>query len=195
MKLEKIVIHGFKSFADKTELHFNQSITAIVGPNGCGKSNVVDALKWVLGNQSPKSLRSGQMADVIFSGCSSRKPSSLAEVCLHFSDVQGLGLEQEELEISRKLFRSGESEYFINNKPCRLRDIKNLFLDTGIGVNAYSIIEQGQIDQLLRSSSTDRRIIFEEAAGISKFKNSFAASNSRPEKPEAGLNTASGLKN
>ena len=170
MKLEKIVIHGFKSFADKTELHFNQSITAIVGPNGCGKSNVVDALKWVLGNQSPKSLRSGQMADVIFSGCSSRKPSSLAEVCLHFSDVQGLGLEQEELEISRKLFRSGESEYLINNKSCRLRDIKNLFLDTGIGVNAYSIIEQGQIDQLLRSSSTDRRIIFEEAAGISKFK-------------------------
>jgi chromosome segregation protein len=170
MKLEKIVIHGFKSFADRTELHFNQPITAIVGPNGCGKSNVVDALKWVLGNQSPKSMRSGQMADVIFSGCSSRKPSGLAEVSLYFSDVRGLGLEQEELEISRKLFRSGESEYSINKTPCRLRDVKNLFMDTGVGVNAYSIIEQGQIDQLLRSSSTDRRIIFEEAAGISKFK-------------------------
>jgi chromosome segregation protein len=169
MKLEKVIIHGFKSFADKTELHFNQPITAIVGPNGCGKSNVVDAIKWVLGNQSPKSLRSGQMADVIFSGCSSRKPSSLAEVVLCFNGQQ-LGLEQESLEISRRLFRSGESEYLINNKSCRLRDIKNLFLDTGIGVNAYSIIEQGQIEQLLRSSSTDRRLIFEEAAGISKFK-------------------------
>jgi chromosome segregation protein len=170
MKLEKVIIHGFKSFADKTELHFNQPITAIVGPNGCGKSNVVDAIKWVLGNQSPKSLRSGQMADVIFSGCSSRKSSGMAEVVLCFCNVQGVGLEQDNLEISRRLFRSGESEYLINNKSCRLRDIKNLFLDTGIGVNAYSIIEQGQIDQLLRSSSTDRRIIFEEAAGISKFK-------------------------
>jgi chromosome segregation protein len=169
MKLEKVIIHGFKSFADKTELHFNQPITAIVGPNGCGKSNVVDAIKWVLGNQSPKSLRSGQMADVIFSGCSSRKPSSMAEVVLCFNGQQ-LGLEQDSLEISRRLFRSGESEYLINNKSCRLRDIKNLFLDTGIGVNAYSIIEQGQIDQLLRSSSADRRLIFEEAAGISKFK-------------------------
>jgi chromosome segregation protein len=170
MKLEKIVIHGFKSFADKTELRFDQLITVIVGPNGCGKSNVVDAVKWVLGNQSPKSLRSGQMADVIFSGCSSRKPGGMAEASLHFSAVGGLGLEQDELEISRRLFRSGESEYLINNKLCRLRDIRNLFLDTGIGVNAYSIIEQGQIDQLLRASTTDRRVIFEEAAGISKFK-------------------------
>jgi chromosome segregation protein len=170
MKLEKVIIHGFKSFADKTELHFNQPITAIVGPNGCGKSNVVDAIKWVLGNQSPKSLRSGQMADVIFSGCSSRKPSSLAEVVLCFCNVQQPGFEQDNLEISRRLYRSGESEYLINNKSCRLRDIKNLFLDTGVGVNAYSIIEQGQIEQLLRSSSTDRRLIFEEAAGISKFK-------------------------
>lgn len=170
MKLEKIIINGFKSFADKTELRFDQSITAIVGPNGCGKSNVVDALKWVLGNQSPKSLRSGQMTDVIFSGCSSRKPSSLAEVTLHFSDVRGLGLEQDELEISRRLFRSGESDYLINGKSCRLKDIKELFLDTGVGVSAYSIIEQGQIDQLLKASTQDRRVIFEEAAGISKFK-------------------------
>jgi len=170
MRLEKIIINGFKSFADKTELRFNQPITAIVGPNGCGKSNVVDALKWVLGNQSPKSLRSVQMLDVIFSGCSSRKPSSMAEVTLHFSDVRGLGLEQDELEISRRLFRSGESDYLINGKSCRLKDIKELFLDTGVGVSAYSIIEQGQIDQLLKSSTQDRRIIFEEAAGISKFK-------------------------
>ncbi|HOQ04259.1 MAG TPA: chromosome segregation protein SMC [Anaerohalosphaeraceae bacterium] len=170
MKLEKVVINGFKSFADKTELQFNQPITGIVGPNGCGKSNVVDAIKWVLGSQSPKSLRSGQMADVIFSGSSSRKPSGMAEVSLHFSGGQTLGLEQDELTITRRLFRSGESEYLLNGKSCRLRDIRNLFLDTGVGVSAYSIIEQGQIDQLLHASKVDRRIIFEEAAGISRFK-------------------------
>ncbi len=170
MKLVKAVINGFKSFADKTELLFNQQIIAIVGPNGCGKSNVVDAIKWVLGSQSPKSLRSGQMTDVIFGGCSSRKPSSMAEVCLHFSDVRAMGLEQDELEIARRLYRSGESEYLINGKSCRLKDIKDLFMDTGIGVSAYSIIEQGQIDQLLKASTVDRRVIFEEAAGISRFK-------------------------
>ncbi|MEN8126552.1 MAG: chromosome segregation protein SMC [Planctomycetota bacterium] len=170
MKLEKIVINGFKSFADKTELKISHPITAIVGPNGCGKSNVVDALKWVLGNQSPKSLRSGQMADVIFSGSSSRKPSGMAEVSLHFSDVRGLGLEQDDLQISRRLFRNGDSEYLLNNKSCRLKDIRELFMDTGIGVSAYSIIEQGQIDQLLKATTQDRRIIFEEAAGISKYK-------------------------
>ncbi|MHC4960517.1 MAG: chromosome segregation protein SMC [Planctomycetota bacterium] len=170
MKLEKIIINGFKSFADKTELKISHPITAIVGPNGCGKSNVVDALKWVLGNQSPKSLRSGQMADVIFSGSSSRKASGMAEVSLHFSDMRGLGLEQDDLQISRRLFRSGDSEYLINNKSCRLKDIRELFMDTGIGVSAYSIIEQGQIDQLLKATTQDRRMIFEEAAGISKYK-------------------------
>ena len=170
MKLEKIVINGFKSFADKTELKISHPITAIVGPNGCGKSNVVDALKWVLGNQSPKSLRSGQMADVIFSGSGSRKASGMAEVSLHFSDMRGLELEQDDLQISRRLFRSGDSEYLINNKSCRLKDIRELFMDTGIGVSAYSIIEQGQIDQLLKATTQDRRMIFEEAAGISKYK-------------------------
>ncbi len=170
MKLSRIVLNGFKSFADKTEFVFDRDITAIVGPNGCGKSNVVDAMKWVLGNQSPKQLRSGQMADVIFSGSSSRKPSGMAEVRLFFSDVRGLGIEQDDLEVARRLYRSGESEYFINNKASRLRDIRELFMDTGIGVSAYSIIEQGQIEQLLHASKTDRRTIFEEAAGISKFK-------------------------
>jgi len=170
MKLEKVVLNGFKSFADKTEFSFEHQITAIVGPNGCGKSNVVDAVKWVLGSQSPKQLRSGQMADVIFSGSSSRKPSGMAQVSLLFSDVRGLGLEQDELEISRRLYRSGESEYLMNGRPCRLRDIREMFMDTGIGVNAYSIIEQGQIDQLLSASKVDRRVIFEEAAGISRFK-------------------------
>jgi len=170
MRLEKIVLNGFKSFADKTEFNFDRPITAIVGPNGCGKSNVVDAAKWVLGDQSPKSLRSGHMSDVIFSGSSSRKPSGMAQVSLHFFDVAGLGLEQTELEISRRLYRSGESEYLINNKACRLKDIRELFMDTGVGVSAYSIIEQGQIEQLLHASKVDRRVIFEEAAGISKYK-------------------------
>ncbi len=170
MQLDKIVLNGFKSFADKTEFNISCPITAIVGPNGCGKSNVVDAVKWVLGNQSPKSLRSGHMSDVIFSGSSSRKASGMAEVSLIFTDVAGMGIEQSTLEICRRLYRSGESEYLINNKVCRLRDIREMFMDTGVGVNAYSIIEQGQIEQLLQKSTVDRRVIFEEAAGISKFK-------------------------
>jgi chromosome segregation protein len=171
MRLEKIVVNGFKSFADKTEFGFNQQITGIVGPNGCGKSNVVDAVKWVLGEQSPKSLRSGNMADLIFSGSGSRKPSGMAEVMLTFSGVAGaLGTEQDDLQIGRRLFKSGDSEYFMNGKVCRLKDIKEMFMDTGVGMKAYSIIEQGQIDQLLHASKVDRRAIFEEAAGISKYK-------------------------
>ncbi|MBW8017537.1 MAG: chromosome segregation protein SMC [Planctomycetes bacterium] len=170
MRLEKVVLNGFKSFADKTEFSFNRDITAIVGPNGCGKSNVVDAIKWVLGNQSPKALRSGHMTDVIFSGSGSRKPSGMAQVQLHFSQVTGQGLENDELVITRRLYKSGESLYQINNSNCRLKDIREMFMDTGVGVSAYSIIEQGQIDQLLHASKADRRIIFEEAAGISKFK-------------------------
>jgi chromosome segregation protein len=170
MKLEKIVLNGFKSFADKTEFNFDRGITAIVGPNGCGKSNVVDAVKWVLGDRSPKSLRGEYMSDLIFSGSSSRKPSGMAQVSLHFFEVAGLGIEPDQLEISRRLYRSGESEYLINNKVCRLKDIRELFMDTGVGVSAYSIIEQGRIDQLLHASKVDRRLIFEEAAGISKYK-------------------------
>jgi chromosome segregation protein len=170
LRLEKIILDGFKSFADRTEFNFNQQITAIVGPNGCGKSNVVDALKWVLGEQSTKSLRSGQMTDVIFSGSASRKPMGRAEVSLHFSQAAGLGLEQDELCITRRLYRSGESEYLVNNKVSRLKDIREMFMDTGVGVKAYSIIEQGQIAQILTSSKLDRRSIFEEAAGISKYK-------------------------
>ena len=171
MRLEKIILNGFKSFADKTELDFDYPITAIVGPNGCGKSNVVDAVKWVLGEQSVKSLRSGQMSDVIFSGSSIRKPVASAEVSLLFSNTAGtLAIETDDVQITRRIYRSGESEYLINNKICRLRDIKELFMDTGVGAKAYSIIEQGQIGQLLQSSKVDRRAIFEEAAGISKYK-------------------------
>jgi chromosome segregation protein len=171
MRLEKIVVNGFKSFADKTEFGFNQQITGIVGPNGCGKSNVVDAVKWVLGEQSAKSLRSGNMTDLIFSGSGSRRPSGMAEVILTFSGVAvALGTEQDELQIGRRLYRSGDSEYTMNGKVCRLKDIKETFMDTGVGMKAYSIIEQGQIDQLLHASKVDRRAIFEEAAGISKYK-------------------------
>ena len=175
MRLEKIVLNGFKSFADKIELAFDSSITAIVGPNGCGKSNVVDAVKWVLGEQSAKSLRSGQMSDVIFGGSSSRKPGGTAEVSLFLSNPNGTGtrplpIDTDEVQITRRIYKSGESEYRINNKICRLKDIRELFMDTGIGVKAYSIIEQGQVGQLLNSSKTERRAIFEEAAGISKYK-------------------------
>jgi chromosome segregation protein len=171
MRLEKISLNGFKSFADKTEFTFDSPTTAIVGPNGCGKSNIVDAVKWVLGEQSVKSLRGGQMADVIFSGSSSRKAFGTAEVSLLISNTRGqLPLEANEVQISRRIYKSGESDYRINNKICRLKDIRELFMDTGVGVRAYSIIEQGQIEQLLTTSKTERRVIFEEAAGISKYK-------------------------
>ena len=175
MRLEKIVLNGFKSFADKTEFNFESPITAIVGPNGCGKSNVVDAVKWVLGEQSVKSLRSGQMADVIFGGSTSRKPLGAAEVSLVLSNPEGVGqrklqIDADRVEVTRKIYKSGESEYRINNKICRLKDLRELFMDTGVGTKAYSILEQGQIDYLVSASKTDRRFIFEEAAGISKYK-------------------------
>jgi len=175
MRLEKIVLNGFKSFADKTEFTLDSPVTAIVGPNGCGKSNVVDGVKWVLGEQRVKSLRSEQMADVIFSGSSSRKALGAAEVSLFISNPDGTGtgqlpIEADEVQITRRIYKSGESEYRINNKICRLKDIRELFMDTGVGTKAYSIIEQGRIEQLLNASKTDRRAIFEEAAGISKYK-------------------------
>lgn len=171
MRLEKIVLDGFKSFADKTEFGFDCEVTAIVGPNGCGKSNVVDAVKWVLGEQRVKSLRSDQMADVIFSGSSSRKGAGTAEVTLLLGDTAGrLAVEADEVQISRRIYRSGESEYRINNKICRLKDIRELFMDTGLNIRAYSVIEQGQVEQLISASKTDRRVIFEEAAGISRYK-------------------------
>lgn len=173
MRLKKIVLNGFKSFADKTEFPFDSPVTAIVGPNGCGKSNIVDAVKWVLGEQSAKSLRSGQMSDVIFGGSSSRKPLGTAEVNLFITNPEGdrrLSVETDEVQITRRIYKSGESEYRINNKVCRLKDVRELFMDTGVGVKAYSILEQGQIDKVLSVSKTERRAIFEEAAGISKYK-------------------------
>lgn len=170
MKLKKIELIGFKSFADKTVLHFHPGITAIVGPNGCGKSNIADAFRWVLGEQSAKSLRGGKMHDVIFSGTSKRKPQNLAEVTLTLDEIEGaLPIEYEELSVSRRLFRSGESDYLVNRKPVRLKDIGDLFLDSGVGKDAFSIFEQGKLDQVINLTPLERRYIFEEAAGILRF--------------------------
>ncbi|WP_127836391.1 chromosome segregation protein SMC [Clostridium prolinivorans] len=171
MFLKSIEIRGFKSFADKTELIFPKGITAIVGPNGSGKSNISDAVRWVLGEQSVKSLRGGKMEDVIFAGTQFRKPVGLAQVslCLDNSDGQ-LPIDYSEITISRRLYRSGESEYYINNTLCRLKDIQELFMDTGIGKEGYSIIGQGKIDAILSGKPEERRSLLEEAAGIVKFK-------------------------
>jgi chromosome segregation protein len=171
MYLKSLELFGFKSFAQKTTLNFHPGVTAIVGPNGCGKSNVLDAMRWVLGEQSAKALRGGEMADVIFSGTDSRVALGMAEVSLNFADCEkDLGVEWNEVCITRRVFRDGNSEYLLNKTPCRLRDIHNLFMDTGIGRSAYSIMEQGKIDLILSSKPEDRRAIFEEAAGITKFK-------------------------
>jgi len=171
MRLKKLTLTGFKSFPDKTEFDFDEGITCIVGPNGCGKSNVVDAVKWVVGEQSAKSLRGRAMLDMVFNGSSTRKSSGMCQVDLHFMDCAGtLATEHNEVTVSRRLFRSGESEYLINRQPVRLKDVRELFMDTGIGVGAYSTIEQGRVDVLLQANPVERRTVFEEAAGISRFK-------------------------
>lgn len=169
--LKALEIIGFKSFADKTRFEFPPGITVVVGPNGSGKSNVVDAIKWVLGEQSVKSLRGKEMADVIFNGSGSRRPMNSAEITVTFDNEKKLlPIDTAEVHITRRLYRSGESEYLINRIPSRLRDIRELLSGTGMGTQAYSVIEQGKVDVLLQSSPKDRRLIFEEAAGISLFK-------------------------
>ncbi len=171
MFLKRIALHGFKSFADRTEFEFGSGITAIVGPNGCGKSNILDAVRWVLGEQSAHSLRGGRMQDVIFAGSRSRKPAGLAQVQLTFDNRGGiLRSDQPEVTVERLLYRSGESEYRLNGGACRLKDVRDLLLDTGVGVDAYSVIEQGRVDLLLQANPVERREIFEEAAGISRYK-------------------------
>src|SRR3954468_4604209 len=176
MRLKKLILQGFKSFADRTEFVFDSPITGIVGPNGCGKSNVVDGFKWVLGEQSAKSLRGDAMLDVIFNGAAGRKPSGMAEVVLVFDNpkredgTRHLPIDVDEVAVGRRLFRDGTSEYQLNNQASRLKDVRDLFLDTGVGVDAYSVIEQGRVAALLEANPAERRLIFEEAAGISKFK-------------------------
>ena len=169
--LKALELVGFKSFADRTRFEFPQGITVVVGPNGSGKSNVVDAIKWVLGEQSIKSLRGKEMADVIFNGSGSRKAVNTAEATLTFNNADHLlPIDATEVHITRRVYRSGEGEYLINRNPARLRDIRDLLSGTGMGTQAYSVIEQGKVDVLLQSSAKDRRLIFEEAAGISRFK-------------------------
>ena len=177
MYLKNLTVLGFKSFADKTALNFQPGVTAIVGPNGCGKSNVSDAIRWVLGEQSAKALRGGEMADVIFNGTDGRKPLGMAEVSLTIGGVDeehlrasGVEIAYNEVTVTRRVFRDGGSEYFINKTPCRLKDIQQLFMGTGVGRTSYSIMAQGNITQILSSKPEDRRLIFEEAAGITKYK-------------------------
>ncbi|MEX0727788.1 MAG: chromosome segregation protein SMC [Planctomycetaceae bacterium] len=169
--LKSLQLFGFKSFADRTQFDFSNGITCVVGPNGSGKSNVVDSIKWLLGDQSPKSLRGKEMTDVIFNGALGRKPSAFAEAVLTFDNAkQTLSVDTAEVQIGRRLWQTGESEYLINGITCRLKDIKDLFLGTGAGASAYSIIEQGRVDQILQANASTRRVVFEEAAGISRYK-------------------------
>ena len=171
MYLKTLEIQGFKSFADRTVFEFAKGVTGIVGPNGCGKSNVVDAIRWVLGETSAKALRGGEMADVIFNGTEKRKPLGMAEVTLTMADCEeSLKVDFNEVALTRRVFRDGRSEYRLNGTLCRLKDIHDLLMDTGIGRTAYSIMAQGQIDQILSSKPEERRAVFEEAAGITKFK-------------------------
>ncbi len=199
MRLAKVTLAGFKSFADVTEFHFDQPITGIVGPNGCGKSNVVDAIKWVLGERSAKSLRGDAMMDVIFAGSAARKPMGAATVTLTFDNPivrddtpdpaqrRFLPVDTEQVDVGRRLYRDGKSEYLINGRKVRLRDVKELFLDTGIGVNAYCIIEQGRVDAMLLANPVERRHIFEEAAGVAKFKARKVEAARKLEKAEVNL--------
>ncbi|MGO9704741.1 MAG: AAA family ATPase, partial [Limisphaerales bacterium] len=169
MYLKNLTVLGFKSFADKTALNFQPGVTAIVGPNGCGKSNVSDAIRWVLGEQSAKALRGGELADVIFTGTDGRRPMGMAEVSLTLGDMDedhlraaGVEMAYNEVTVTRRIFRDGNSEYFVNRTSCRLKDIQQLFMGTGVGRTSYSILAQGHITQILSSKPEDRRLIFEE---------------------------------
>lgn len=190
MQLQKLEISGFKSFAEKVELSFEKCVSAIVGPNGCGKSNISDAIRWVLGEQSAKALRCNRMEDLIFNGGASQKPSEMAEISLLLSNENGkLAIDSPQIEITRQLERSGESKYYLNKVPCLLRDINELFMDTGIGVNAYSLMEQSKIDLILNSRPQDRRFIFEEVAGINKYRHRKKIALKKLEETEANITT------
>jgi len=188
MRLTRVEIHGFKSFADATTLNLPAGLTAVVGPNGCGKSNVIDAIKWALGEQKASALRGDEMLDVIFKGNGARTARNYAEVSLVFDNTDHtLPIDFNEVVVTRRLFRSGESEYLINRQPQRLKDVRNLFLDTGLGMGAYSIMEQGRIDAILSADAQDRRRIFEEAAGVSRYRSRRRETEARLERTEQNL--------
>ena len=194
MFLKNVELFGFKSFADRSRIEFTDGISALLGPNGCGKSNVVDAIKWVLGEQATKSLRAERMEDVIFNGTEDRKPVNVAEVTLTMSNDSGiLPIDTAEIAIRRRLFRSGESEYFVNGAPVRLKELRELFFDTGIGKTAYSIMEQGKIDQVLSNKPEERRLIFEEAAGITKYKARGREAERKLERTEENMRQVQGI--
>ncbi len=188
MFLKSIELFGFKSFADRSRIEFQEGISALLGPNGCGKSNVVDAIKWVLGEQSTRTLRAERMEDVIFNGTETRKALNVAEVTLTLSNDDGfLPIEFPEIAVKRRLYRSGESEYYINSAPIKLRELRELFYDTGIGKSSYSIMEQGKIDQILSNKPEERRYIFEEAAGITKYRMKGAEAEKKLERTEENM--------
>ena len=175
MKLKKLEISGFKSFCDKSTLEFPPGISAVVGPNGCGKSNVVDAIRWVMGEQSLKQLRGKSKEDIIFSGTHGKPPLNMAEVSLTLANDNGNAPEElrdfTEINLTRRLYRSGESAYFLNRQPCRLRDIHNVFLGSGLGTKSYAVIQQGNIGAITEADPLDRRYFIEEAAGTTRYKN------------------------
>ncbi len=192
--LKSVEIFGFKSFADRSKLEFTEGISALLGPNGCGKSNIVDSIKWVLGEQATKMLRAERMEDIIFNGTENRKALNVAEVTLILSNDEGvLPIDISEIAIKRRLHRSGESEYFINNTPAKLKEIRELFFDTGIGKTSYSIMEQGKIDQILSNKPEERRYIFEEAAGITKYKQKGAEAERKLAKTEENMRQVEGI--
>lgn len=171
MYLKKLEVVGFKSFAEPIQMDFSPGVAGVVGPNGSGKSNVIDCVRWVLGEQSIRSLRGSKLEDVIFSGSDTRKMLNMAEVTLILDNADGyLPIEFQEISITRRVYRSGESDFYLNKKKCRLKDIVELFLDTGLSREAFSIIGQGKVEEILSSKPEDRRVIFEEAAGVLKYK-------------------------
>lgn len=188
MYLKELELQGFKSFPEKVKLDFNKGITAVVGPNGSGKSNISDSVRWVLGEQKAKSLRGGKMEDVIFSGTANRRPVGFAEVSMTLDNTdKKINMDYSEIKVTRRVYRSGESSYLINGSECRLKDIYELFMDTGIGRDGYSIIGQGKIDEILSNKSEDRRLLFEEAAGIVKYKNRRNEAENKLEKEKQNL--------
>jgi len=195
MLLKTLEVFGFKSFADRTRFEFGPGITGIVGPNGCGKSNVVDALRWVMGEQSAKSLRGEEMGDVIFGGTARRKAAGYCEVVMVFDNKdRRLPIDQDEVSVARRLYRTGDSEYYINKELCRLRDVRDLLMDSGLGTSAYCFIAQGQIEKFLSSDPKDRRLVFEEAAGISKYRSRKALALRKLERVETNLQTLASLR-